>query len=164
MKSGAMFNYLKMALGMVPFVGTAIALYDAWNSANLAVAAFLRGDVGHGLAEVEAVLLSLIDAAMDILPGANAAPGAARAATRQSSVAGNGQTAGALQVSSPRQARRSLERFKGYEYEHRFPSLVCNRAPTAFIAMCIAMPTAISCSARAVSTASNWQTIRRAGA
>jgi hypothetical protein len=81
LRSGAMFNYLKMALGVVPFVGTAIALYDAWNSANLAVAAFLRGDVGHGLAEVEAVLLSLIDAAMDVLPVAGATSSAARAAT-----------------------------------------------------------------------------------
>ncbi|VVQ23464.1 hypothetical protein PS934_05502 [Pseudomonas fluorescens] len=117
LKSGAMFNYLKMALGMLPFVGTAIALYDAWNSANLAVAAFLRGDVGHGLAEVEAVLLSLIDAAMDILPGTSAAPAAARAATRSRQWRALGKSPGALQVSTPRQARRALERFKGYEHE-----------------------------------------------
>ncbi|MGA3798250.1 dermonecrotic toxin domain-containing protein [Pseudomonas fluorescens] len=117
LKSGAMFNYLKMALGMLPFVGTAIALYDAWNSANLAIAAFLRGDVGHGLAEVEAVLLSLIDAVMDILPGASAAPAAARAATRSRQWRALGKSPGALQVSTPLQARRSLERFKGYEYE-----------------------------------------------
>jgi hypothetical protein len=117
LKSGAMFNYLKMALGMLPFVGTAIALYDAWNSANLAVAAFLRGDVGHGLAEVEAVLLSLIDAAMDILPGASAAPAAARAATRSRQWRALSKNPGALKVSTPLQARRSLERFKGYEYE-----------------------------------------------
>ncbi|WP_353742185.1 DUF6543 domain-containing protein [Pseudomonas fluorescens] len=117
LKSGAMFNYLKMALGMLPFVGTAIALYDAWNSANLAVAAFLRGDVGHGLAEVEAVLLSLIDAVMDILPGASAAPAAARAATRSRQWRALGKSPGALQVSTPRQARRALERFKGYEHE-----------------------------------------------
>ncbi|MFD2884694.1 dermonecrotic toxin domain-containing protein [Pseudomonas lini] len=119
LKSGAMFNYLKMALGMVPFVGTAIALYDAWGSANLAVAAFLRGDVGHGLAEVEAVLLSLIDAAMDILPGANAAPGAARAITRHRQLRTMARTAGALQASSRRQARRVLDYFHGYEYEHQ---------------------------------------------
>lgn len=117
LKSGAMFNYLKMAVGMLPFVGTAIALYDAWNSANLAVAAFLRGDVGHGLAEVEAVLLSLIDAAMDILPGASAAPAAARAATRSRQWRALGKSPRALQVSTRHQARRALERFKGYEYE-----------------------------------------------
>lgn len=117
LKSGAMFNYLKMAVGMLPFVGATIALYDAWNSANLAVAAFLRGDVGHGLAEVEAVLLSLIDAAMDILPGTSAAPAAARAATRSRQLRALSKSPGALQVSTQHQARRSLERFKGYEYE-----------------------------------------------
>ena len=117
LKSGAMFNYLKMAVGMLPFVGTTIALYDAWNSANLAVAAFLRGDVGHGLAEVEAVLLSLIDAAMDILPGTLATPAVARVATRSRQWQALGKSPRALQVSTQRQARRSLERFKGYEYE-----------------------------------------------
>ncbi|AZO86290.1 hypothetical protein BOO89_22720 [Stutzerimonas stutzeri] len=117
LKSGAMFNYLKMAVGMLPFVGTTIALYDAWNSANLAVAAFLRGDVGHGLAEVEAVLLSLIDAAMDILPGTTATPGVARVATRNRQWRALGKSPRALQVSTQPQARRSLERFKGYEYE-----------------------------------------------
>ncbi|UVK97753.1 dermonecrotic toxin domain-containing protein [Pseudomonas sp. B21-048] len=118
LKSGAMFNYLKMALGMVPFVGTAIALYDAWGSANLAVAAFLRGDAGHGLAEVEAVLLSLIDAAMDTLPGAHAAPAAARAITRHRQLQTMARKAGALQMTSRRQARRVLDYFHGYEYEH----------------------------------------------
>jgi hypothetical protein len=117
LKSGAMFNYLKMAVGMLPFVGATIALYDAWNSANLAVAAFLRGDVGHGLAEVEAVLLSLIDAAMDILPGTSAAPAAARAATRSRQLRALSKNPGALQVSTRHHARRALERFKGYEYE-----------------------------------------------
>ncbi|WP_223444162.1 dermonecrotic toxin domain-containing protein [Pseudomonas sp. BF-R-19] len=117
LKSGAMFNYLKMAMGMLPFVGTAIALYDAWNSANLAVAAFLRGDVGHGLAEVEAVLLSLIDAAMDVLPGTSAAPSAALAITRQRQMRAVSKSVGALRSSTQRQAQRTLERFKGYEYE-----------------------------------------------
>ncbi|WP_212625662.1 DUF6543 domain-containing protein [Pseudomonas sp. PP3] len=118
LQSGAMFNYLKMALGMVPFVGSAIALYDAWNSANLAVAAFLRGEVGHGLAEVEAVLLSLIDAAMDILPAVAATSGGARSLTRLRQLKSAAKVPGGLQTSTPRQARRTLERFKGYEYEH----------------------------------------------
>lgn len=116
--SGAMFNYLKMAVGMVPFVGTAVALYDAWASANLAVAAFLRGNVGHGLAEIEAVLLSLIDAAMDVLPGVAATPSVARTATRNRQLRSVAKSAGALQASTQRQARHTLERFRGYEYEH----------------------------------------------
>ena len=118
LRSGAMFNYLKMALGVVPFIGTAIALYDAWNSANQAVAAFLRGDVGHGLAEVEAVLLSLIDAAMDVLPVVGGTSSAARAATRGRQLRALTKQPGTLQVSTPQQVRRTLERFRGYEYEH----------------------------------------------
>lgn len=116
LKSGALFNYLKMAIGMLPFVGAAVALYDAWNSANLAVAAFLRGELGHGLAEVEAVLLSLIDAAMDVLSGTVSAPTAARLATRQRQRAALGRSA--AMPTSWQWARRSLERFKGYEYEY----------------------------------------------
>jgi hypothetical protein len=118
LQSGAMFNYLKMALGMVPFVGTAVALYDAWGSANLAVAAFLRGDVGHGLADLESVLLSLIDAAMDLLPGAAVTPGAARTVTRHRQLRALARKAGAMQVTSRRQARSVHDYFKGYEYEH----------------------------------------------
>ena len=122
MKCGALFNYLKMALGMVPFVGSAIALYDAWSSANLAVGAFLRGDVGHGLAEVEAVLLSLIDAAMDILPGASigSSPAAnARSLTRVRQLGKTGNAANALRpLRTLRHARQVVERFAGYEYEN----------------------------------------------
>ncbi|MGF6088117.1 dermonecrotic toxin domain-containing protein [Pseudomonas sp. 18173] len=122
LKCGALFNYLKMALGMVPFVGTAIALYDAWNSANLAVGAFLRGEVGHGLAEVEATLLSLIDAALDILPGgaAGSSPAAtARSLTRVRQLGTTGNAAKALRpFRTIRHARQVVERFAGYEYEN----------------------------------------------
>ncbi|MFJ2712129.1 dermonecrotic toxin domain-containing protein [Pseudomonas sp. NPDC087346] len=118
LKSGALFNYLKMAVGMLPFIGSAVALYDAWNSANLAVAAFLRGDIGHGLAEVESVLLCLIDAAMDVLPGTVSLPAAARLATRQRQRSVPGKAATTLQKTSRQRTRQSLDRFKGYEYEH----------------------------------------------
>jgi hypothetical protein len=112
------FNYLKMALGLVPFVGTAIALYDAWTSANQAVAAFLRGQVGDGVAEIEAVLLSLIDAAMDILPslGVAGGSGSARAVARTRQLRQLSSSVSALQEMSARQARRVIERFAGYEY------------------------------------------------
>ncbi|MGZ7455377.1 dermonecrotic toxin domain-containing protein [Pseudomonas sp. Ma2-10] len=114
------FNYMKMALGVVPFVGSAIALYDAWTSANRAVATLLRGDIGDGLTEIESVLLSLIDAAMDILPGtavgARSARGA-RSLTRLRQTDALGKSAGALQESSRRQARHSFNRFAGYDYE-----------------------------------------------
>ncbi|QAX86687.1 hypothetical protein C2E19_23810 [Pseudomonas sp. DTU12.3] len=116
LKSGTLFNYLKMAVGMLPFIGASVALYDAWNSANLAVAAFLRGDIGHGLAEVESVLLSLIDAAMDILPATISVPAAARLIPRQRRGTALTTRFGAMQTSW-QWARQSLDRFKGYEYE-----------------------------------------------
>lgn len=121
LKSGAMFNYLKMAVGMVPFVGTALALYDTWAAANLSVAAFLRGDVGQGLAEVESVLLSLIDAAMDFLPGVSdgsSTTTGVRALTRSRQLKALGKGPGALHIASQRPARQAVERFSGYEYEH----------------------------------------------
>lgn len=116
LESGKVFNYLKMAIGMVPFVGTAVALYDAWNSANQAVAAFRRNDIGQGLDQIESVLLSLIDAAMDILPGVAAAPARARALTRQRQWRGLGR-GDSLRLSALNQARWVVERFAGYQYE-----------------------------------------------
>lgn len=114
------FNYMKMALGVMPFVGAAIALYDAWTSANRAVAALLRGEVGDGLAEIESVLLSLIDAAMDILSGVSAGSGSAKGArsvTRLRQTAAMGKSAGALQGRTRRQAQHGFQRFAGYDYE-----------------------------------------------
>ncbi|WP_339522076.1 dermonecrotic toxin domain-containing protein [Pseudomonas sp. EL_65y_Pfl2_R96] len=120
LKGPRAFNYLKMALGLLPFVGTAFALYDAWTAANQAVAAFLRGDVGDGLAEIESVLLSLIDAAMDLLPGEAAfsvMSKGARSLTRVRQLRALARSVSALQAPSMRQARHVVARFAGYEYE-----------------------------------------------
>lgn len=120
LKGPRAFNYLKMALGLLPLIGTAFALYDAWSSANQAVAAFLRGDVGDGLAEVESVLLSLIDAAMDLLPGeaaVSAVSRTARSLTRARQLRTLARSAGALHVPNRRQAQNLAARFSGYEYE-----------------------------------------------
>ncbi|HWT68859.1 MAG TPA: DUF6543 domain-containing protein [Pseudomonas sp.] len=114
------FNYIKMALGMMPFVGTAIALYDAWTAANQAVAAFLRGDVGDGVAELKTVLLCLIDAAMDLIPGGAAVAepsSAARTLTRTRQLRALTSGAAAMQKPSLHQARHIAARFAGYEYE-----------------------------------------------
>lgn len=121
LKGPRAFNYMKMALGLVPFVGTAIALYDAWTSANQSVAAFLRGEVGDGLMEIESVLLSLIDAAMDVLPGVavtSGVPGRVRSLTRTRQLRALTRSAAALQAPSTRQARHVVARFAGYEYEY----------------------------------------------
>ncbi|MDR6916254.1 hypothetical protein J2X66_003123 [Pseudomonas sp. 3296] len=114
------FNYMKMALSMVPFVGAGIALYDAWHSANHAVAALLRGEAGDGLTEIESAVLSLIDAAMDVLPGASAGSRTAKGArslTRLRQINALGKSVGALQGRSRRQARHGFNRFAGYDYQ-----------------------------------------------
>lgn len=121
LKGPRAFNYIKMALGMVPFVGSVLALYQAWTAANQATAAFLRGDVADGLAEIESMLLSLIDALMDLLPGEAVASTLSRTtrvltqARQLRAVLGN---VAALHGKSQRQARHILARFKDYEYEH----------------------------------------------
>ncbi|HWH87055.1 MAG TPA: DUF6543 domain-containing protein [Pseudomonas sp.] len=120
LKGPRAFNYIKMAMGMLPFVGTVLALYDAWNAANQAVAAFLRGEVAEGLAEIESMFLSLIDAFMDLLPGEAAASTLARTTraltrTRQlRTLLGN---VAALHGRTQRNARQVLARFQGYDYE-----------------------------------------------
>ncbi|WP_322844657.1 dermonecrotic toxin domain-containing protein [Pseudomonas sp. B33.4] len=120
LKGPRAFNYIKMALGMVPFVGTAVALYDAWAAANQAVTAFLRGDVGDGLAAIESMLLSLIDALMDFLPGEAVASTLAKT-TRALTVARQLHrlvaNVAALHGKSQRQVRHVLARFVDYEYE-----------------------------------------------
>ncbi len=120
LKGPRAFNYIKMAMGMLPFIGSAFALYDAWTSANQTVAAFLRGEVGDGLAEVESILLSLIDAAMDLLPGEAAFSGitkAARSLTRARQVNNLARHGAAKHGTSQRQARHVVARFAGYDYE-----------------------------------------------
>ncbi|WPN73603.1 dermonecrotic toxin domain-containing protein [Pseudomonas germanica] len=120
LKGPRAFNYIKMALGMVPFVGSVLALYQAWTAANQAAAAFLRGDVADGLVEIESMLLSLIDAFMDLLPGEAAASTPSRttrALTRARQLHAVVRDVATLQVKSQRHARHVLARFKDYDYE-----------------------------------------------
>ncbi|TKJ73883.1 hypothetical protein PspCFBP13508_07125 [Pseudomonas sp. CFBP13508] len=120
LKGPRAFNYIKMAIGMVPFVGTVLALYDAWNAANQAVAAFLRGDVADGLAELESMFLSLIDALMDLLPGeavASTLARSTRALTRARQLHALLGNVSALHGKTQRRARHVLARFQDYDYE-----------------------------------------------
>ncbi|HCS43473.1 MAG TPA: hypothetical protein DIW52_11680, partial [Pseudomonas sp.] len=114
------FNYIKMAVGLAPFVGTVLSLYDAWTAANQAVAAFLRGDVGDGLVEVESILLSLIDAVMDLLPGEAASSvlsRTARSITRVRQLRRLFVNTAAMRELSKRKARHLAARFADYDYE-----------------------------------------------
>ncbi|WP_213881594.1 hypothetical protein [Pseudomonas sp. dw_358] len=69
---GDVFNHIKMAIGMLPFLGVAVSVYDGWVSANAAVEAFLEGRPGEALDHIESVLLSIVDAGMDVLPAPSA--------------------------------------------------------------------------------------------
>jgi len=120
LKGPRAFNYLKMAIGMVPFVGSILALYDAWSAANHAAAAFLRGEVAEGLAEIETMFLSLIDAFMDLLPGeavASTFSRTTRALTRARQLRTLLSDVSALHGKTQRQARHALARFQDYDYE-----------------------------------------------
>lgn len=68
-RHGRVYNYIKMALSMVPIAGSVIALYDGWNAANASVEAFLRGDTREGIEHLNSVFLSMIDAILDLTPG-----------------------------------------------------------------------------------------------
>jgi hypothetical protein len=113
------FTYLKMAIGVLPIIGTGIGLYDAWNSANQAVAAFRKGDHVRGMAEITMVLQALIDAGADLLSGFNLRLSAIRTRTihRQWSRMFRGIAASSAPQISAREARHVAARFAGYHYE-----------------------------------------------
>lgn len=111
------FNYIKMALGVVPVVGTVIGVIDAWDSANDAVDAFRRGEHAQGMQHITLVLQSLIDAGVDVASGVLISPNAARARTLGRQLRNAFKGGGFLQPPMSRKAQHVAERFKGYEYE-----------------------------------------------
>ncbi|MCM2376836.1 dermonecrotic toxin domain-containing protein [Pseudomonas marginalis] len=116
MKGEQAFTWIKMAMGVVPIVGTAIGLHDGWTSANEAVRAFRRGDPVEGLQAVTQVLQSLIDAAIDVGTGVLITPNAARARTAARQLRNAFNVSGYLRPPPSRSAHIGL-RFSGYEYE-----------------------------------------------
>ncbi|MFJ4372093.1 dermonecrotic toxin domain-containing protein [Pseudomonas japonica] len=114
LESGMLFNYIKMALGALPFVGAAVAVFDGWLAANEAAAALQRGAPGEALEHLESVLMCVIDALMDVLPGAGINPTALRRVTRQRQA-----TRLAGLPASASGEHRAVQRFSGYEYPER---------------------------------------------
>jgi len=76
-----LFLGLRMALGIVPGVSTALALYDGWHASNAVVRAFEQGNLDEGLQHLVSLLQSLTDAMLAIAPLA-ATPGNPAAAAR----------------------------------------------------------------------------------
>lgn len=108
LESGMLFNYIKMALGVLPFVGAAVALFDGWLATNQGVAALQRGDTVEALESLESVLMCLLDALMDVLPGAGINPASLRQASRLRQLASVPTT--------PPGTPGAVRRFAGYEY------------------------------------------------
>lgn len=82
-QSGMVYSYIKMVLGVLPFIGSVVALYDLADAATSATAAFLDGDARRGIAELNTMLLALIDVALDLGTGVAINLSVVRQATRQ---------------------------------------------------------------------------------
>ncbi|MFK8332401.1 dermonecrotic toxin domain-containing protein [Pseudomonas sp. BJa5] len=115
-QSGMIFNYIKMAIGFVPLIGTAVSVYDMFDACARAASALVHGQVGRAMDELEQALLCFIDAAMDVLPTLVVKGSAARRLTRfrQLNSLQGGQGTGPK--SSTASASKRLARFAGYEY------------------------------------------------
>ena len=109
------YDYIHLCLSFVPGVGVAVGLYDGWNASTAAVEAFMRGQHSQGVEHLNSVVLSIIDALLDIAPGVGATPSArvasARAYTRLRQTQAPRTTLGkTVRTVSP-------DPFKGYETE-----------------------------------------------
>ncbi|MBF7141616.1 MULTISPECIES: hypothetical protein [Pseudomonas] len=111
-------RYIRLALGVVPFIGSAIAMVDALEAAVEAGRAFAEGDGIAGVEATQSVLLSIADALFDFGPAglAAASHAASLRATAQARHFRQGlKGAGRLRALSAWSARRADEGFVGYE-------------------------------------------------
>nr|WP_314877409.1 DUF6543 domain-containing protein [uncultured Pseudomonas sp.] len=115
-QSGMVFNYLKMAFGFVPFVGTAIGIYDFFDAAAQAVRAFTEGEVARGMSELEAALVAFIDAAMDLVTGVGFSASGARQMARGRQLRHLAGT-GANRWRPDAGVSQRLQRLQGYGYQ-----------------------------------------------
>ncbi|WP_409281853.1 dermonecrotic toxin domain-containing protein [Pseudomonas defluvii] len=107
------YDYIQLCLSFVPGVGIAVGLYDGWNASTAAVEAFMRGQYSQGVEHLNSVVLSIIDALLDIAPGATPSGriASARAYTRLRQAQTQRTTLGkTARAASP-------DPFKGYETE-----------------------------------------------
>lgn len=110
----SIFVIIKVLVGLLPFTGTAVAVYDAFDSAVQAVRAFRRGATADGLLELENMLASLIGAAMDILPG-TVAGGVGNVKSLRAGVRARQVGAQAATRLAPVQGPGHVSAFRGYE-------------------------------------------------
>ncbi len=116
-RSGMVFNYLKIALGLVPVVGSLIGVYDFYQDCVKAKKLLVNGQPYKALDELGAALMSLIDAAIDLLPGVAGKATAARQLTKLRHLQYLKNPAKInLPTGIPVDSTR-LARFAGYEYD-----------------------------------------------
>ena len=111
-RHGRVYDYIKLAVGFIPGVGTLVALYDGWHAANESVEAFLRGAPGEGIEHLNSVFQSLVDALFDVVVTTSFHPSGTQARTRTHN---RQQLAGLRSTSVTRQARP--DPFHGYTTE-----------------------------------------------
>ncbi|MBJ2244350.1 dermonecrotic toxin domain-containing protein [Pseudomonas haemolytica] len=119
LKSGFVFNGIKIALGFIPLIGTAVSLADATTSLYAAVDAFRKGDTHHGIDQLASVFECLVYAGMDALTFAAVPP--ARPATAKALILQHqlkhAWRPGFWRNLKSRQAKTSGHRFAGYEFD-----------------------------------------------
>ncbi|UVL55272.1 dermonecrotic toxin domain-containing protein [Pseudomonas sp. B21-035] len=113
-QSGMIFNYIKMALGFIPVIGTVVAVYDFFEASARLVSALRQDEVYKALEALQQVLLAFVDAAIDLAPGLPLKALSARQLTRQRQL--QLLQAGPAAGFAPGSAQR-LSRFEGYEYQ-----------------------------------------------
>lgn len=118
----SIFMIIKVLVGLLPFVGGAVAVYDAFDSAVQAVQAFRRGDTADGLLELENMLASLIGAAMDILPG-TVAGGVGNVKSLRARVRAGQLGPQAAKRLAPAAGAGHVSAFRGYESDVAIASL-----------------------------------------
>ncbi|WP_248731149.1 DUF6543 domain-containing protein [Pseudomonas sp. MWU13-2517] len=120
LRSGHLFNGIKIALGFVPFVGTAVSLIDGVTQLAGAVDALRQGETHAGIEQLASVFECLLFAAMDSVPMA-AVPAvradAARQLMRLRQSAQAHVSHGAWRSLASHSRASILARFDGYAYE-----------------------------------------------
>lgn len=119
LKSGGLFNGIKIAVSFLPLIGTAVSLVDATTSLYAAVDALRKGDMHHGIEQLASVFECLVYAGMDALTFA-AVP-AARPNTAKTLMLQR-QLKHVLRPDfwrnlKSRQAKTQVHRFAGYEFD-----------------------------------------------
>lgn len=114
-QSTMIFTYLKIVLGLVPFLGSAIGIYDLFESAARAVNAFTQHKIIEGLEALNDVLLAVIDAAMDVATGVGVNLLTVRQLTRRRQLRTFSRSS-PQSLPAAADAHQRARRFAGYEY------------------------------------------------